>query len=575
MPKENVYFELFNMLRGKFSVDVAAQEIEVLSYFAYKTVSFDVNFSEVDFSEHKKFNEQVLAIAEKCDVKTSSLIKDIVVSGVIQCCDELNDVFKVLLQLKKEDILELLNNGMEYYNGVNMWSTNEVLCNLFVELTKNMKTKNVLDICSGKGNLLGSYVKANEGVKAKGIELNYPAALISKLKLNLLDADYHVDVENVLNKPMKDEYDLVYCHYPWGMRSKDNIVEDINPKLNYSNMNRSRIDWAFIIKSLNAINEQGKAFVVAPLGVLFSSTDTINRKELVDNGYLETIITLPAGSITGTGVAYCMMILSKENKKVKLVDASELYDKVGNRKVLKIKGIVDLVNTPCEKCIEVTSDEIASKNYNLSFSVFVEDDLSEKLINPKPLNELSEVITGFQYTSKSLKELPVDEGNVRIVKINNIEDGHINQDSIVSANIDLKKVSKYILKDNDILLSNKGNNPKLVFVEGIEDKCIIPQSNLTIIRVNSSKINPLYLYAFLMSDIGKNCLQSLMKGTVVIANISRKDLMEMQVPVLDMEDQELIATRFNILQNKLNEVNDEARRIRLKLASIYSDKVGE
>lgn len=576
MPFENKVHELLNILRGKHDLLISVQEIEVLSFFAYKTISFEINFSQVDFSNHHKFNDQVLAISDQCDEITSGLIKDIIVSGVLQYCEELNEVFKMLLKMSKDEIFDLYVELSKVNAKSNDWYTDDSLCDLFVELTKNVDAKNILDICSGKGSLLFKYLQQHYDSFAYGYELNYATSLVSRLKLNLLNTNNMIKNANVLSVPMENKYDLVYCHYPWGMRSRDEIIEDINGIMDYSNISRNRLDWAFIIKAVNSINKNGKAIVLIPAGALFSTTDIDNRKNIVEKGLIEKIISFPAGSLASTGVSYYMLVLSYGNEKIRYIDASNSFEKQYGRKKLLVKEIVDLVNSQTEQYVkEVTLEEVAKKDYNLSIGQYLKEDLSTKLINPTELSQLAEIITGYQYTSKTLEEMNPGEGSVDIVKITNIEDGTIDYDNLISAKLDDLKLDKYLLKDNDIIVSNKGSNPKLAFIKKIGDKKIIPHSNLTIIRVTSNLVNPLYLYAYLSSDSGINSLRALIKGAVVIANINRKDFSELLIPVLEKDDQDLICTRYTILRQRLNELNQETKRIKEKLSSIYDDKVGE
>lgn len=564
--------EFINILRDKYDNKTIIQEIEVLAYFAYKTVSFDTNYSELNFSNHESFYKFLINESTNVDRQTSCLLRDVIDSGIIQCDERLNKIYKEFLKCSKEEIIDILNTINESYDS-SLPSTDSTLCELFTKMTRDFTVNNVLDICSGKGNLLFNYVLNNPTVTVSGYEINNVFNIISRLKLDMINANYSIEYEDVLKKKMYNRFDLVFCHYPWGMRSREELENDNIMNIDYTNIKRNRVDWAFIIKALNSINDNGKAFIIAPSGALFNSTDTITRKEIVEKGFLEMIVTMPSGTLSGTSAAYCIMVLSHNNKHVKMVDASNLYEGTRVRKKLKINEIMKLINNKGNKFLSL--EELAKNDYNLLISSYIDENISKVLINPRPMEEVAEIITGFQYTSRSLQELTSNQGNVSILKINNIENGEFDINDLVSAQIDESKISKYVLRENDILVSNKGNNPKLCFINDLGNKKIIPQSNLTIIRVTSSEIEPLYLHAFLCSDTGITCLKNLMKGSVIIANISRKDLMKMNIPVLSKIDQELIINRYNIISRKLKELRKQEKNLKLKLASIYTDKVGE
>ena len=104
MLRETVCNEALSLLRIKHDANKAIEEIKVLSFFAYETKKYRINFSEVDFSSHMDFNNKILKISENCKSNTSEILKDIIVSGTLKYCDELNKVFNYLLELKTEDI---------------------------------------------------------------------------------------------------------------------------------------------------------------------------------------------------------------------------------------------------------------------------------------------------------------------------------------------------------------------------------------------------------------------------------------------------------------------------------------
>lgn len=66
---------------------------------------------------------------------------------------------------------------------------------------------------------------------------------------------------------------------------------------------------------------------------MFKERDEKIRKYLIDNGYIESVIELAPRLFMGTGISTNMLLISKNNKKVKMVDASDIYHigRNGNR----------------------------------------------------------------------------------------------------------------------------------------------------------------------------------------------------------------------------------------------------
>mgnify|MGYP005787662239 CR=1 FL=1 len=575
MLRETVCNEALSLLRIKHDANKAIEEIKVLSFFAYETKKYRINFSEVDFSSHMDFNNKILKISENCKSNTSEILKDIIVSGTLKYCDELNKVFNYLLELKTEDISYIVydydfRGGMNYYEHI----TDKKVCELLVSLSKDVNAGSVLDICSGEGNILCEYYKNTKNPNLDGIEIHYNSALISKLKLVMLEEDYRVNrIKNadVFSCDMREKYDLVFCNAPWGMRLSREIAEDYNSKLVYDNI-KFKADWAFVFKAINSISEKGKAFVLINNSALSNSMYEINRADVIEGGFIETIIQLPQGTLSYTNLGYSILILSNNNDKVRFINAQELF--MGNNlrnKKLDVEKIVELYNSNDEKNIYITDkSELKNNNYNLEPVFYINKKNIPQLINPCKLEQIADIIPGFQYTSRNLTELATNEGNVSIVKITNIENGEIDYSTLASADIDTKKVEKYLLKENDILLSTKGTSLKLAIVRNIGDRYIIPQNNLSIIRCTSESINPIYLYSFLSGRTGKIMLESLQKGGAIMS-INGKDLREMDIPLLDEETQKLIADKYIILNENIKNLSREIELKKLDLFNICED----
>ncbi len=575
MLRETVCNEALSLLRIKHDANKAIEEIKVLSFFAYETKKYRINFSEVDFSSHMDFNNKILKISENCKSNTSEILKDIIVSGTLKYCDELNKVFNYLLELKTEDISYIVydydfRGGMNYYEHI----TDKKVCELLVSLSKDVNANSVLDICSGEGNVLCEYYKNTKNPNLDGIEIHYNSALISKLKLVMLEEDYRVNrIKNadVFSCDMRKKYDLVFCNAPWGMRLSREIAEDYNGKLVYENI-KFKADWAFVFKAINSISEKGKAFVLINNSALSNSMYEINRADVIEGGFIETIIQLPQGTLSYTNLGYSILILSNNNDKVRFINAQELF--MGNNlrnKKLDVEKIVELYNSNDEKNIYITDKlELKNNDYNLEPVFYINKKNIPQLINPCKLEQIADIIPGFQYTSRNLKELATNEGNVSIAKITNIENGEIDYSTLASADIDTKKVEKYLLKENDILLSTKGTSLKLAIVRNIGDRYIIPQNNLSIIRCTSESINPIYLYSFLSGRTGKIMLESLQKGGAIMS-INGKDLREMDIPLLDEETQKLIADKYIILNENIKNLSREIELKKLDLFNICED----
>ena len=453
--------------------------------------------------------------------------------------------------------------------------TSKNIINLISNLVDIKSYNSILDLCSGKGIFLNECAKINPNAKFTGFEINQIINIITKMRLLISGASLTLYKDNVLQTPLYEKYDLVFSDFPWAIRTSKDVVDDENMVVEYQR-NRMKADWNFIYKAINAMKENGKAIVIVHQGTLFNTPDKNARKQVVEKGLLETVIKLPAGTYPGTNIQYSILIFSYNNTTVQLIDATDCVKSANSlNKKIDVEKVMKLYASSKDKCKKIVDkDQIESTDYNLDVGRYIGDVFELNLKNPKPIKDIGVVLGGFQYTTKSLDELDPGKGNIDIVKITNINEGEIEYSSLPSASIDEKRVEKYILKDNDILISVKGTNIKLALVENLNDRKIIPHSNLMVIRITSTEVLPGYICSFLNSDTGQIILKSLQTGSVII-NITKNSLLDMNIPIVDMDTQETIINRYSILKEEIIKLKQRLKVLESKVRTIYDDEVGD
>lgn len=174
---------------------------------------------------------------------------------------------------------------------------------------------------------------------------------------------------------------------------------------------KSKADLAFTMHMLSWLSSRGRAAIVEFPGVLYrGGAEEKIRKYLVDENKIEAVIQLPANLFFGVTIATCIIVLShsKMDDKVLFVDASSLFEHVGNKNKLMpehIAKINKLVQTRAEEQYLshlVSIDELGGENkYNLSVSTWVEkEDTREKI----DIDELNTRITGIVKREQELRD---------------------------------------------------------------------------------------------------------------------------------------------------------------------------
>ena len=128
------------------------------------------------------------------------------------------------------------------------------------------------------------------------------------------------------------------------------------------------------------------------------------------------------------------------------------------------------------------------------------------------------------------------------MNISNLTDAGIDYASLELLDEEERKIARYALEDGDVLVTSRGTTIKVGVFEKQEMTCI-PSANFNVIRPDS-RMRGQYLKIFLESPIGAKLLKSLQRGTAVM-NINYKDLGEMEVPLLPLEEQDAIIADYN------------------------------
>ncbi|MGX7092203.1 N-6 DNA methylase [Hutsoniella sourekii] len=120
-------------------------------------------------------------------------------------------------------------------------------------------------------------------------------------------------------------------------------------------------DYAWFLHVLKALNENGKAGIILPHGVLFrGNTEETIRKEILKRKYIKGIVGLPSNLFYGTGIPACIIIIDKENADERdglfMIDASDDYKKDGNKNRLREQDI--------ERIVQVFINEIDIPGYS-------------------------------------------------------------------------------------------------------------------------------------------------------------------------------------------------------------------
>jgi type I restriction enzyme M protein len=147
-------------------------------------------------------------------------------------------------------------------------------------------------------------------------------------------------------------------------------------------------DYAYLLHIVRSLKSTGKGACILPHGVLFrGNAEAEIRRNLIQRGYIQGIIGLPANLFYGTGIPACIVVIDKQNaanrQGIFMIDASAGYMKDGNKNRLRdmdIHRIVDVFTKQLEvpkfsRLVPVV--EIERNEFNLNIPRYIDSQQAE------------------------------------------------------------------------------------------------------------------------------------------------------------------------------------------------------
>ena len=546
--------------------------MKLQSYLIYIQRQGRIKDIHFDFEDYKMFEEKMKEAIESCQFSTTKeVLVSILNNNPIYIRDGANDIYKELLECEDKELLEVfkIESLMGPMLSGSNYITEDCFSELVLKLHEGRSNKKIIDLCSGKGRFLSVAADSFPKSQLFGTEMMELNVIESKMLLDMKNTRFSIICADLLSISCTPDYDLVFSDFPWHMSTHQDICEDKDGIFTFENIKKNT-NWLFAGKAINSINENGRAYVLMPTGALNSTLDEKIRKQVIDKGLLEMSISLPAATRFFTNIDYSLLVFSKGNENVKMVDATSFCTK-GSKKKLKVNDIINAINNNSSEYVKIIDNSTVTEN---SYKLNSQPYFMEKIIVPhaKQLRTVAKTFRGIQYSSKQYTDLGPGEGKYSVVKISDINDDFLDCSRLSTVDMTEDKVQKYLLKVNDILVVSKGYGLKLAYVKDLCGKQVIPTGNLNVIRVKNSDVLPLYLYIFLMSSKGQALLEQNLAGAS-IKSLSKKALDEMDIPAIDLDTQELIENRYLVLQDKIEKLKKELKDSEEKQSSIFESEV--
>ncbi|MBK8355648.1 MAG: type I restriction-modification system subunit M [Saprospiraceae bacterium] len=277
---------------------------------------------------------------------------------------------------------------------------------------KQDKVNKIYDPAAGSGSLLLQAKKhfdnhiIEEGFY--GQEVNHTTYNLARMNMFLHNINYdkfNIALGNTLINPhYGDEkpFDAIVSNPPYSIK----WIGDDDPTLINDDRfapagvlaPKSKADFAFVLHALNYLSSKGRAAIVCFPGIFYrGGAEQKIRKYLVDNNFVETIISVAPNLFYGTSIAVTLLVLSKHKteNKTQFIDASgeDFFKKVTNNNLLEdkhIERIMEIFDSKVDVAhiaASIDNAKIAENDYNLSVSSYVAAKDNREKVDIKTLNE--------------------------------------------------------------------------------------------------------------------------------------------------------------------------------------------
>lgn len=282
---------------------------------------------------------------------------------------------------------------------------------LIAELAMHKQTSvnKIYDPACGSGSLLLQAKKHFDAHVIEdgffGQEVNHTTYNLARMNMFLHNINYdkfNIQLGDTLRAPQFGDdkpFDAIVSNPPYSVKwigSDDpTLINDDRFAPAGVLAPKSKADFAFVLHALSYLSAKGRAAIVCFPGIFYrGGAEKKIRQYLVDNNYVETVISLAPNLFFGTTIAVNILVLSKhkQDTTIQFIDASALFKKGTNNNLLEDAHIEQIMHVFDSKAnVEhfaqsVPLARVVGNDCNLSVSSYVEPKDNREVVDIAQLN---------------------------------------------------------------------------------------------------------------------------------------------------------------------------------------------
>ena len=255
-----------------------------------------------------------------------------------------------------------------------------------------------------------------------GQEINHTTYNLARMNMFLHNINYdkfNVQLGNTLIDPHfgdDNPFDAIVSNPPYSVKwigaDDPTLINDDRFAPAGVLAPKSKADFAFVLHALSYLSSKGRAAIVCVPGIFYrGGAEQKIRQYLVDNNYVETVISLAPNLFFGTTIAVNILVLSKHktDTTTQFIDASALFKKETNNNVLLDAHIAQIMAAFDSKANvdhfaqSIPFEKVEANDFNLSVSSYIEAKDTREVVNITQLNaELKTTVARIDQLRKDI-----------------------------------------------------------------------------------------------------------------------------------------------------------------------------
>lgn len=466
-----------------------------------------------------------------------------------------------------------LRANIDYFGrSLGFAQTPESISKIAIPILDLQEDDTLLDQCAGMGRFLVQACAAHNVKRAVGVEVSTDGMIAGNIRSMLMDGAFEMQQGNVLTQDYQEiGANKVFSDIPMATIFHDGAplfqrLADYAPD---TSLRKS--DGYFTLSAILNQSNPGKTVIVGLSGLSFRlGKEGEFRKLLTESKKLETVIALPAGLYASTNASVCLFVFSEGNDHVRMVDATDFGKKERTKTVLSdddIQTILSAAREDGKYSKQVSIDEIRENEYSWMPNRYLESVHVEngvKLIDAAVTINRGSNINARELDAR-LSDVPT---NFQYIMLQHIDRGHVSDDLPYLKSLD-EKDERFLVQKGDLLISR--TLPfKIAVMPDTGERKVLSNGNLYYIRLNQQMFDPFYVMMYLNSEAGRQVLGSFVKG-VALKSLSRKDLEQVQIPRIPLEEQHALAEKYKELDRELKVLRHQELAIQAKMDHLFEE----